>query len=201
MAHSPSSEPNTSIRLLSSQPLPLPEDLEKSLISLLTFVCSETEWEYGETWFPSETYQILELSSAWYIDANLEMGRASSWAQFQACSRAFMLRPGEGMPGRVWQSHQSEWLDDVSVQSEAYFLRNQIATALGVKAGFGIPIIENFKVLAVVVFFMSKAKSPDLDLIVKTQTAVQNFQYDFLLVRRRSYISKRSVVWSKNALS
>jgi hypothetical protein len=56
-------------------------------------------------------------------------------------------------------------------------------------------------VLAVVVFFMSKAKSPDLDLIVKTQTAVQNFQYDFLLVRRRSYISKRSVVWSKNALS
>jgi hypothetical protein len=84
------------------------------------------------------------------------------------------------MPGRVWQSQQPEWLNDVSAQSETYFLRNQIAKALDVKACFGIPIIVNSQVLAVVVFFMSKARSPDAEVIEQTQTVIQSFQSNFL---------------------
>jgi hypothetical protein len=175
------SEPDTLAQWLSlSQPLPSFTNLVLALTSLLTVVCSTTEWEYGETWIPLQMQPILELSSAWCIDPNLEINRAISWMQFQMCSQSFSLRPGEGMPGRVWQSLQPEWLNDASAQSETYFLRNQIAKALDVKAGFGIPIIVNSQVLAVVVFFMSRARSPDAEVIEQTQTTIRSFQSNFL---------------------
>jgi hypothetical protein len=165
-----------------SQPLALAQSLHPTtqlitrLNSLLSFVCRTTAWEYGESWIPSATHPILELSSAWCLDPNLDIHQSISWTQFHACSKAFVLHPGEGMPGRVWQSHQTEWIDDVSAQSETYFLRNQIAKALNVKTGLGLSAIANSQVLAVVVFFMSKAQPPDPDLIEQTRTAVRNFQ-------------------------
>jgi signal transduction protein with GAF and PtsI domain len=50
-------------------------------------------------------------------------------------------------------------------------LRNQIAKACGVKAGFGVPILANHQVLVVLVFFMSAAREEDRRL-VKLMTAV-----------------------------
>jgi hypothetical protein len=180
MNHSSS---NSAAADVSLQPLSLPQsssastNLEASLTSLLTFVCSNTEWEYGESWIPHATHAILELSTAWCVDPNLDMGQVISWTQFQGCSKAFTLRLGEGMPGRVWQSQEPEWIDDVSAQSETYFLRNQIAKALNVKAAFGVPILVNSRVLAVIVFFMSQARSLDLNLMELTQLAIlQGFQ-------------------------
>ncbi len=150
-------------------------NLSITLNSRLTLVCVGTDWEYGESWIPATTAPVLELSSAWSIDTNLGLDRANAWRQFQLCSQAFVLSRGEGLPGRVWQSRQPEWLDDVSVASESYFLRHQIAKALNVKAGLAIPIVENDRVLAVVAFFMSIARSPDPVLMALTQIAVSNF--------------------------
>ena len=111
--------------------------------------------------------------------SDLDMERATAWMQFQICSQEFVLSRGEGLPGRVWQFCQPEWLDDVSVQAEGYFLRNQIAKALNVKAGLALPIVVNSQVLAVVVFFMSKAQAPEPAIMTSTQTAVGNFQSQF----------------------
>jgi hypothetical protein len=165
------SDPNASAPL-PFQPQPLPSDLVTAMTSLLIVVCNTTEWEYGEAWIPRQTHPILKLSSAWCINGSLRMSRAISWMQFQVCSQSLSVRPGEGMPGRVWQSQQPEWVDDISAQSETDFLRSQIAKALGVKAGFGIPIIVNSQVLAVVVFFMSKAQPPNPELIKQALTAI-----------------------------
>jgi signal transduction protein with GAF and PtsI domain len=96
--------------------------------------------------------------------------------QLQVCSRGFLLHLGEGLPGRVWKSQQPEWLEDASTQSETYFLRNQIAKALSVKAGLGIPMMMDSQVVAVVVFFMSRARSLDPDLVDRTQAIVKQFQ-------------------------
>jgi hypothetical protein len=159
-----------------TQPIDFRSALLPVLTRLLLTVCTNTEWEYGESWMLDTNHNLLELSPAWYVNTNLDRERANSWMQFQVCSKAFVLQPGEGLPGRVLQSQQFEWIDDVSVESESYFLRNQIAKALSVKAGCGIPIVVNSRVLAVVVFFMSKARSQDLQLIEHTQSAVANFQ-------------------------
>jgi signal transduction protein with GAF and PtsI domain len=91
--------------------------------------------------------------------------------QFRYCSEAFILSPDVGLPGRVYSSQQSEWLSDASAQSETYFLRNQIAKAFGIKAGFGVPILINCEVVVVLVFFMLEVRAEDKQLIEFTQAA------------------------------
>jgi hypothetical protein len=145
------------------------------LNTLLLSVCTETEWEYGESWIP-DTNGLLELSSAWCINPTLSMDRAIPWMQFQVCSKAFVMHPGEGLPGRVWQSQQTEWLEDVSAQSETYFLRNQIAKGLGVRTGFGVPITVNSQPIAVAVFFLSRSRSSDAAVMQHTQAIIRTFQ-------------------------
>jgi hypothetical protein len=53
----------------------------------------------------------------------------------------------------VWLSKQSEQIADATAQSESYSLRNQLAKAFDLSTGVGVPIIENGRVLAVLVFF------------------------------------------------
>jgi hypothetical protein len=72
-----------------AQFLPAPPNLVTGLTSLLTYVCANTKWEYGEAWIPATTYPVLELSSAWCVDPNLDIERATAWMQFQICCNYF----------------------------------------------------------------------------------------------------------------
>ncbi|MBD1867461.1 GAF domain-containing protein [Cyanobacteria bacterium FACHB-471] len=139
---------------------------------ILQQVCQTTDWEYGEVWLPQLDSPILELSSAWYVSAQLDDDRQLAWKQFRYCSEKFVLRIGEGLPGRVWASQTTEWIMDVSAQSESYFLRHQIAKAFGAKASFGLPI--NTKDMhAVVAFFRSEAQNQNAQLMAATEAIVR----------------------------
>lgn len=117
---------------------------------------------------PTADNTILELSPARYISTRVDSDRYLAWEQFRFCSEDFVLHPGEGLPGRVWSSQQPEWIADVSMQAESYFLRNQIAKAFSVKSGFGVPVVEG-QVGVVLVFFMSKVWDENSQLMASTQ--------------------------------
>lgn len=72
-----------------AQFLPASPNLVTGLTSLLTYVCANPKWEYGEAWIPATTYPVLELSSAWCVDPNLDIERATAWMQFQICCNYF----------------------------------------------------------------------------------------------------------------
>jgi DNA-binding CsgD family transcriptional regulator len=61
-----------------------------------------------------------------------------------------------GLPGRIWTSKQPAWIPDVSSQSADVFLRVEIALQMGLKAGFGVPIVTADEVQAVLTFFLSE---------------------------------------------
>ena len=124
---------------------------QSQLYEAIKLVCQTGEWDYGEVWIPSD--DILELSPVWYSRLDSE-----AIEKFRLCSEAFVIPPNQGLPGRVWAKGQPEWIVDVSARSETYFLRNQIAKACGVKAGFGIPIKRDRQVIVVLVFFMRTAE-------------------------------------------
>ena len=142
------------------------------LARILQQVCQTTDWEYGEVWLPQIDSLILELSPAWYVNAQLDSDRQLAWKQFRYCSEKFVLRIGEGLPGRVWASQTTEWIMDVSAQSESYFLRNQIAKAFGARASFGLPI-NTKDMQAVVVFFKAEAQTQNSQLIAATEAIVR----------------------------
>lgn len=137
---------------------------DTALTNALLQVCEVTGCEYGEAWIPSQDGTVLELSPFWYC-RNPDSESVPAFEQFRICSEKFILSPSIGLPGRIWSSQQPEWIPDVSGHSEAYFLRNQIAKACGVKAGFGVPILVNDRVIAVLVFFMSQVRQEDKELI------------------------------------
>lgn len=140
-------------------------DFHTALSLALSQVCEVTDWDYGEAWIPCKDGMVLELSPVWYSSNRRGSASVAALEQFRVCSEAFILPPATGLPGRVWSSQQPEWIPDVSAHSETYFLRNQIAKAVGLRAGFGVPILANHQVLAVLVFFMLEAREEDTRLV------------------------------------
>ncbi|MBW4663700.1 MAG: GAF domain-containing protein [Chroococcus sp. CMT-3BRIN-NPC107] len=127
---------------------------QEQLYDAIALICKTSGWDYGEAWIPSA--DILELSPVWYNRLDNE-----AIEKFRLCSEDFIIPPNQGLPGRVWAKEKPEWIVDVSARTETYFLRNQIAAACSIKAGFGMPIKEERRVVAVLVFFMRQAQAPN----------------------------------------
>ena len=113
-------------------------------------ICQATKFSYGEIWLCSNENDFLELSPDYCIIADRHQ---LDLELFRECSEGFIMSKGEGLPGHVLQSGESEWMLDVSIESEDSFLRNKIAGICGVKTGFALPVIEEKKVLMVMAFF------------------------------------------------
>jgi hypothetical protein len=134
-------------------------NIEDAIAPIIMQICEATDWDYGEIWIPSDNSTILELSNIFHIASNT--ADLLSLEQFRLCSEGFVVSPEEGLPGRVWSSGQSEWIADATAESESYWLRNQLARAFDLSAGFGVPIIATDgekstlgeRVQAVIVFF------------------------------------------------
>src|SRR5207237_2033547 len=87
-------------------------------------------------------------------------------------SEKLTFSPNTGLPGRVWSSRQPQWIEDISVQPDASFVRLQAQVA-GLKAGFGMPILIGERVLAVLTFFMTQSRTEDkhyLELVTAVAT-------------------------------
>ena len=174
MTESQKTEEKTQLLQTLNQAISEAPDLHTALSLALSQVCEVAGCDYGEAWIPDKDDMVLELSPIWHINSHNDSAAVTPLELFRLCSESFILPPASGLPGRVWSSQQPEWIADVSAfQSETYFLRNQIAKACGVKAGFGVPILANHQVLAVLVFFMLEAHEEDkrlVELIVTVTT-------------------------------
>jgi len=151
-------EEETHLLLMTTQAIGESQDFYAALGFALRKVCETTGWNFGEAWVPSRDGKILECSPTWYSSTN-------SLRKFRKLSEEFTFPPNMGLPGRIWSSKQPEWIPDVSSESEAVFLRAQIALESGLKAGFGVPIIANGQVLAVLTFFMFEPREEDNRLV------------------------------------
>ena len=136
--------------------------MNETITISLEKICLSTDFPYGEAWIPDEDKNLLQLSSSYYINPTL--GR-NDLEQFWICSQDFILSRGEGLPGRVWLSKEPEWIIDVTIESEGYFLRNQIAKAFGVKSGFSVAVIAQNQVLMVLAFFTAQTRPKDTKII------------------------------------
>ena len=155
-------------------------NFQNALTAVLKQVCELGNWDYGEAWIPNQNGIILQHSSAFYINTRQSKDCISALEQFWHCSHALILTPGVGLPGRVWLSQQPEWICDVSVQPETYFLRHYIAKAYGVKTGLGVPVLVNNQVLAVLVFFMLSVRPEDKQLAKLAKDAATQLGARFL---------------------
>lgn len=126
---------------------------DDNLAAALKRVCQAINWDYGEVWIPNNEGTLLEISPIWYGHQSRSYDRLDALEKFKICSEKFVLSIDEGLPGRIWRSRKTEWINDVSIQSENYFLRNNLAKAFDIKAGFGFPVFCGQEIIGILVFF------------------------------------------------
>lgn len=148
----------------------------------LSRVCHTINWDYGEVWLLDSETKLLEISPIWYGHQDRSNDRLDDLRKFKACSEKFVLSIDEGLPGRIWRSRQPKWINDVSSQSENYFLRNQIAKAFNLKAGFGFSVFCDQEVIGIFTFFTDRACEEDPNLVQRAIAAASPFEHPDLYV-------------------
>lgn len=131
-------------------------DLASALEVVLREVCEKTGWVIGHAWVPNSDATALDLVVGWYCgDGELK--------PFKAASEASHFKSGVGLPGRVWESKQPAWIEDII--NDPNFPRSAAARAARLKTGVAIPILSRRKVIAVLEFFMREARSQNEQLV------------------------------------
>ena len=148
------------IRLLPEimQEISRTEDSHSALEIAIRKICETTGWDYGEAWIPRVDQKFLESSPAWYGAEDLE--------PFRQLSRELRFVLGMGLPGRVWETQQPLWLEDLSSQSNASFTRGSLAEeGGGLRTALGVPVVANNRVSAILVFFRRQSYPMDARLV------------------------------------
>ena len=125
-------------------------------------VCEQIGWEYCEAWFPADNGDILERARCTYCTS-------TRGDRFDERSAGVAFERGEGLPGRVWETGEPEWLPDVSSSDE--FVRADAAAAAGLRAALGVPVVADGQVLAVLVFATAERLPAD-DRLIETLVSV-----------------------------
>ncbi|ODH00051.1 histidine kinase [Nostoc sp. KVJ20] len=152
-------ENESRLLLLTTQAITRGSNVNSALMVVLRLICHTIGWDFGEAWIPNEDRTVLEHSLGWY-------GEQSSLEEFCRQSQAVKFPLGVGLPGRVWQNQEPEWIEDVSKVTQPIFLRSRQAAKVGLKAGFGVPIVSGKQVLAVLVFFKRSSVLVDRRLLL-----------------------------------
>jgi len=141
------------------------KNFDQALSVTMELICETTGWDLAEAWIPSTQNLDLVCSPVWYQHSQINQEHTEKNQRFREISKKITFAPNVGLPGRVWSSQKTEWIFDVSQESGELFLRNKIAAESGIKAGFGVPILANHYVLAVLVFFSRRSQEKDPKLM------------------------------------
>jgi len=130
--------------------------MDEAILICLDKVCEYTGWEVGHAYMPDSSGK-LRSSGLWRMD------NPEEFENFRKITRETTFRPGEGLPGRVYQSGKPAWVSDL--QEDGNFPRIRTLRNIRVKAGFAFPILEGEKVAIVLEFFARTTKEPDESLL------------------------------------
>ena len=109
------------------------ESLAAAAPRMLSAIGDNMEWAWGALWIVDREHTLLQCETLWHA-ANFEA------AEFDSVSREMALKPGEGRPGRVWESGQPEWM--LNVTEDPAFLRRDAAARAGLHSGVAFPVLD-----------------------------------------------------------
>jgi len=134
------------------------ENFQAALKATLCQVCQRIGWDFGEFWIPNSQATVFELGEGWYAsDSSFEEFRRESKKLTFATNREFLRQ--------ICKNKQPCWITDVSLEPGDIFQRNQLADKVGLKTCFGVPILFDDQVLAVLVFLKQESSKPEPQII------------------------------------
>ena len=140
------------------------ESLEAAAPGLLQAICESLGCDMGQLWQLGRDLESLRWLAAWHVPA-LEAD------EFEEASRNRTYSNGVGLPGRIWASRTSEWIENLA--NDQNFPRATFAAKAGLASAFGFPVMLGNTVTAVMEFFSRDSLAPDPTLL-KIMNAIGN---------------------------
>jgi len=113
---------------------------------LLESVCIALGWQWSVGWFMDEARKGLRFQAAW-APPDIDM------APYLHDAEGVIHGPGQGLPGRAWESRQVVWIPDASRDAELTRtapITRRVLDA-GIRMSVAIPIICEGAVVAVII--------------------------------------------------
>ncbi|MFK7851147.1 MAG: response regulator [Akkermansiaceae bacterium] len=153
------------------------DSLNAASEKILRIICDGLGWSVGCFWRPSVEGDELAFTEAWH---NPEMDCRA----FLESSRLHKFRIGEGLPGRVWQSGQSTWVPDVTVDKN--FPRSPDAILCGLHAALALPLFNNGVFQGMMEFYSLDIEKPS-EVLLQTLDGICN-QIGQFIVRKQAEV-------------
>jgi PAS domain S-box-containing protein len=124
---------------------------------LLAAIGSALGWDVAGHWEPTPGAPgSLRCVRTWRAPS-------VSGEAFLHATRTTMLAPGEGLPGKVFESGEPAWISEVSTHRA--LPRAGAAARSGLRSAFAFPVRGAHDVLGAMEFFTSQHRPPDEDLL------------------------------------
>ena len=130
--------------------------LRDAVPRLLRALGESLGWSGGTLWTADERAHVLRCGEIWHAPS-------VAIRRLDALSREITFPPGVGLPGRVWASGETTWLEDLRTNPASP--RAAVAAEQGLHGAIGVPLARRGKVFAVMEFLRPRASRPDDDLI------------------------------------
>jgi PAS domain S-box-containing protein len=150
-------------------------DLREAAPRILRAVCEALGWEAGVLWALDREAGALRFVESWSAPG-LDV------REFVRLSRERTFARGEGLPGRVWESREPTWVEDVVANGS--FPRSAVAAREGLHGAFAFPATIRGEAIAVLEFFSREARPPD-DALLAMMSHVGS-QLGQVIERRRA---------------
>ena len=132
------------------------DSVEQAAWTLLRAIGVGLDWSVGALWEMDGAAGALRCIEVWKSEP-------TAAEDFVRASRSLCLKPGVGLPGRVWSSGQAVWIPDVWVDDN--FPRAAMAIRDGLHAAVAFPILLDGEILGVMEFFSPVIRHPDNDTL------------------------------------
>lgn len=135
-------------RILSTVP-----SVSDAVQEILDAICSELDWPMGGAWIVDDASGLLRC---------LDVCAAAS-TDFGERSREMTFEKGVGLPGRVWETGEPAWIEDV--RNDPNFSRAEVARREGLVSAFAFAVTVADEVVAVIEFFAKEMRTPKVEFL------------------------------------
>lgn len=148
-------------RILSESP-----SVKQAMPKILQAICQTLGWDLGELWTPNQyitTSVQPDSTNVLLRCVEIRSSRLVSVREFKAITWQTTYNSGVGLPGRIWARRSPLWIKDIADDDDLQ--RSQPAAAAGLHTAFGFPILDDSKILGVMVFLSQEVQQKDTDLL------------------------------------
>jgi DNA-binding CsgD family transcriptional regulator len=125
-------------------------------IGLLRRLGTALDFSLGSLWTSDPDREELSCRAFW-------SARGVNAVEFEAAARATTLRPGQGVPGRAWQSGAPVFSENVT--ADLGFARQALKAGLSLQSGLAFPAVTDGEPLAVLDYYSFDRRMPSERLI------------------------------------